>query len=228
MLYHLRFNEPFPLLFGGFLGFFITFEGIEGCGKSTQKELLKGYLEKRGREVLTVREPGGTLLGEKVRAILLEAGDEPIDPWAELFLYQACRAQLVKRVIRPALDAGKVVISDRFYDSTLAYQGFGRGLDKAAVKRLNALGSGGLVPDMTFLIDCEPEEGLKRAFSRIASAKGAREDRFEREDLDFHRRVREGFLRAARREPRIKVVDGSAEISTVHKEICDIIDRAMG
>jgi len=195
------------------LGLFITFEGIEGCGKSTQIALLKGYLiEKKGREVLTVREPGGTLLGEKVRAILLESGQEPPDPWAELFLYEACRAQLVSRVIKPALSAGKVVISDRFFDSTLAYQGFGRGLDRTAIKRLNGIAA----------------EGLSRAFSRIASATGAREDRFEREDIEFHRRVRDGFLKTAKQEKRIKAVDGSAEISTVHKGICDIIDGVIG
>jgi len=211
------------------LGLFITFEGIEGCGKSTQMALLKGYLaEKKGREVLTVREPGGTLLGEKVRAILLESGQEAPDPWAELFLYEACRAQLVSKVIKPALSAGKVVISDRFFDSTLAYQGFGRGLDRTAIKRLNAIAAEGLVPDITFLLDCRVEEGLERAFSRISSSSGAREDRFEREDIEFHRRVRDGFLKTAKRERRIKVIDACAEISTVHKEICDIIDGVIG
>jgi len=211
------------------LGLFITFEGIEGCGKSTQIALLKGYLiEKKGREVLTVREPGGTLLGEKVRAILLESGQEPPDPWAELFLYEACRAQLVSRVIKPALSAGKVVISDRFFDSTLAYQGFGRGLDVEKIEGLNALATGGLVPDLTFLVDCAEEVGLKRAWARINASMGAREDRFEKEELAFHRRVRDGFLEIARAAPRVKVVDGSREISTVHGEIRDIIEGVAG
>lgn len=223
----LKKSKSFPY-FGVFLGLFITFEGIEGCGKSTQIGLLKGYLEDRGQKVLTVREPGGTLLGEKVRAMLLESAGEPIDPWAELFLYEACRSQLVSSVIRPALNAGKVVISDRFSDSTLAYQGFGRGLGISAVKKLNSLASSGLVPDLTFLIDCGVEEGLKRAFGRIASAKGAREDRFEKEDVEFHRRVREGFLGLARGEQRIRVVDGGAEIATVHRQICDIIEKFTG
>ncbi len=178
--------------------------------------------------MLTVREPGGTLVGEKVRAILLESGQEAPDPWAELFLYEACRAELVSKVIKPALSAGKVVISDRFFDSTLAYQGFGRGLDRTAIKRLNSIAAEGLVPDMTFLLDCKVEDGLERAFSRIASSRGAREDRFEREEIGFHRRVREGFLKIAKRERRIKVIDASAEISTVHKEICDIIDGVAG
>lgn len=205
---------------------FITFEGTEGCGKSTQLALLKGHLEKKRVQVLALREPGGTSLGEKVRSALLERTDEPVDPWAELFLYEACRAQLVSLVIRPALDADKVVLCDRFFDSTLAYQGYGRGLDKSSVKKLNALATGGLVPDITIFIDCEPDVGLKRAWARI-EATGAREDRFEREGLAFHRRVRDGFLAMAKKEKRIRVVDGSEEISTVHRNICDIINEVM-
>lgn len=209
------------------MGFFITFEGIEGCGKSTQLDLLKRHIEGKGRSVLTVREPGGTLLGEKVRTILLNSAEEPIDPWAELFLYEACRAQLVANVIKPALGAGKVVISDRFFDSTLAYQGYGRGLDKGSIEELNRLASGGLTPDLTLVIDCDPEVGLKRALSRIASVKGLKEDRFEMEDIEFHKKVREGYLRAAEKNERIKVLDGSGEISTVHRRICDIIDGIL-
>lgn len=209
------------------MGFFITFEGIEGCGKSTQLDLLKRHLEGKGRSVLTVREPGGTLLGEKVRTILLNSAEEPIDPWAELFLYEACRAQLAANVIKPALDAGKVVISDRFFDSTLAYQGYGRGLDKGAIEELNRLASGGLTPGLTLVIDCDPEVGLKRALSRIASVKGLKEDRFEMEDIEFHKKVREGYLRTAEKNERIKVLDGSGEISTVHRRICDIIDGIL-
>jgi len=210
------------------LGFFITFEGIEGCGKSTQLELLKAHLESKGRAVLSVREPGGTLLGERVRSVLLNGTEEGIDPWAELFLYEACRAQLVARVIRPALAEGKVVLCDRFFDSTLAYQGFGRGLDAGKIEGLNALATGGLVPDLTFLVDCAEDVGLKRAWARINASAGAREDRFEKEELAFHRRVREGFLAIARAAPRVKVIDGSREISTVHREICDIIEGVAG
>jgi len=210
------------------LGFFITFEGIEGCGKSTQLELLKAHLEKKGRAVFSVREPGGTLLGERVRSVLLNGTEEGIDPWAELFLYEACRAQLVAKVIRPALAQGKVVLCDRFFDSTLAYQGFGRGLDVEKIEGLNALATGGLVPDLTFLVDCAEEVGLKRAWARINESMGAREDRFEKEELAFHRRVRDGFLEIARAAPRVKVVDGSREISTVHGEIRDIIEGVAG
>ena len=210
------------------MGFFITFEGIEGCGKSTQLELLKAHLEKKGRAVLSVREQGGTLLGERVRSVLLNGTEEGIDPWAELFLYEACRAQLVARVIRPALAEGKVVLCDRFFDSTLAYQGFGRGLDAGKIEGLNALATGGLVPDLTFLVDCAEDVGLKRAWARINASAGAREDRFEKEELAFHRRVREGFLAIAGAAPRVKVIDGSREISTVHREICDIIEGVAG
>lgn len=210
------------------MGFFITFEGIEGCGKSTQLELLKAHLEKKGRAVLSVREPGGTLLGERVRSVLLNGTEEGVDPWAELFLYEACRAQLVAKVIRPALATDKIVLCDRFFDSTLAYQGFGRGLNAEKIEGLNALATGGLVPDLTFLVDCAEEVGLKRAWARINASTGAREDRFEKEELAFHRRVRGGFLAIARAAPRVKVVDGSREISTVHREICDIIEGVAG
>ncbi|OGP37848.1 MAG: dTMP kinase, partial [Deltaproteobacteria bacterium GWC2_56_8] len=132
------------------MGLFITFEGVEGCGKSTQITLLRDYIAKKGLEVLTIREPGGTPTGEAVRRILLDANSE-IGPMAELLLYEACRAELVEKVIRPALKAGKVVISDRFMDSTVAYQGYGRGLDIEAIKRLNRLSVGETVPDLTIL-----------------------------------------------------------------------------
>ncbi len=209
------------------MGFFITFEGVEGCGKSTQMELLKGYFEGKGEEILTVREPGGTKLGEKVREILLNSEEVAIDPWAELFLYEACRAQLVKNVIKPALLKGTVVICDRFIDSTAAYQGYGRGLEIEDINSMNMLSTDGLIPDITLLIDCDPALGLKRAWKRIGSVKGRKEDRFEREDIIFHERVREGYLKLAKVEPRrIKVIDGSREIPLIHKEICGIIEKA--
>lgn len=209
------------------MGFFITFEGIEGSGKSTQMELAKGYLRKKGADVLSLREPGGTSLGERVRSILLNSSDEPIDPWAELFLYEACRAQLVNTVIKPALASGKTVICDRFTDSTLAYQGYGRGLDLSSVAEANRLATGGLNPGLTILLDCDPEEGLKRAWSRIGAAKGEKEDRFEKESILFHRKVRQGYLSIAGNEPgRVKVVTSKGEIASIHKEICYIIDKA--
>jgi dTMP kinase len=220
------------------LGFFISFEGVEGCGKTTQMEMLKDHLEWKGKRVLAVREPGGTELGEKIRAILLNVerekelyGDEKsiegLDPWAELMLYEACRAQVVKKVINPALDEGKVVLCDRYTDSTLSYQGFGRGLDMEAIRSLNRWASMGVVPDITFVLDCSPEVGLKRAVSRIESkGAGPREDRFENEAIEFHERVRQGYLKLAAEEPvRIKLIDGEREIAVIHKEICDIMEK---
>lgn len=222
-----NFKKSLSYALEGLLGFFITFEGVEGSGKSTQIGLLKGYLEGKGKKVLTLREPGGTILGEKIRGILLNAGDEAIDPGAELFLYEACRAQLVKNVIEPALKAGNIVICDRFTDSTLAYQGYGRGLDLGAIESLNRFATQGITPGLTILLDCPPEAGLKRAWSRIKSTRGEKEDRFEKEDILFHTRVREGYLKIAQKEPeRIKVMDGGREIPSIHRGICDIIEKA--
>ncbi len=210
------------------MGLFITFEGIEGCGKSTQMALLKGYLDSRGVKALAVREPGGTPVGEKVRSILLNSEGAGLDAWAELFLYEACRAQIVKDVIRPALEDGATVLCDRFTDSTIAYQGRGRGLDIPSIETLNNLATGGLVPDVTILLDCGVEEGLKRAISRIEATGGkAREDRFEKEDAAFHARVKEGYLELERANERIKRVDASGEIQSIHGKICDIIQKVM-
>lgn len=208
------------------MGYFITFEGIEGSGKSTQMELLKRHLEARGTEVLALREPGGTVLGEKVRAILLNSSDEPVDPMAELFLYEACRAQIVANIIRPALSSGKTVICDRFTDSTLAYQGYARGLDIGAIRNMNDMATGGLAPALTLLIDLEPEAGLKRAWARINDRQGELEDRFERESVEFHGKVRKGYLSIAESDPaRVRLVDGAREIPVIQRDICDIIEK---
>ncbi|MBI5970471.1 MAG: dTMP kinase [Deltaproteobacteria bacterium] len=205
---------------------FITFEGVEGCGKSTQVELLKGYLEKKGFKVLLVREPGGTRLGEKVRAILLNSEGDGMAPLTELFLYEACRAELVEKVIAPALKRGVFVICDRFVDSTVAYQGFGRGL-KTDIPLLNKLASNGLTPDVTFLLDLDPEIGLKRARKRISKT-ALKEDRFEKESLDFHKRVRKGFLKIAADTPkRVRVISGDGGIPLIHNAICDIINKSV-
>ncbi|MFQ5354630.1 MAG: dTMP kinase [Thermodesulfobacteriota bacterium] len=203
---------------------FITFEGIEGSGKSTQLVLLKEYLLKKGLSVLTLREPGGTLLGESVRSMLLTVGEEEISPEAELFLYEACRAQLVINVIMPAINKGTVVLCDRFTDSTIAYQGYGRGLDIGAIRSMNETASGGLTPDITIVLDIEAETGLKRAWSRLKEEEGIKEDRFEREELEFHEKVRTGFLEIAASEQRVRIVKASRKIHSIHEEICDIID----
>jgi len=209
---------------------FITFEGIEGSGKSTQMNLLKEYLEKKGRSVLSLREPGGTSIGESLRRILLTVGDEEIAPATELFLYEACRAQLVANVIRPALASGRIVLCDRFIDSTLAYQGHGRGIDAGHICSMNDTASGGIKPDITFFLDIEAEAGLQRAWTRLNNGDGAvedgvKEDRFEREDMAFHERVRQGFLEIAAREQRVRIIDGRREIHSIHAAICAIINK---
>ncbi|OGP32330.1 MAG: dTMP kinase [Deltaproteobacteria bacterium GWC2_42_11] len=211
------------------MGIFITFEGIEGCGKTTQVVLLKGYLEAKGYKVITTREPGGTELGEKIRQILLNSNSENITSWTEIFLYEACRAQIVKEIIKPALEHGRIVICDRYIDSTTAYQGYGKGLDLESVHRINSLASQGITPDLTFAIDLKPEVGLKRAWARINNIKTTeREDRFEREGIEFHKQVREGYLKMAEKEPeRIKVVDGDRDIDSIHREICGIVAKKL-
>ncbi len=211
------------------MSLFITFEGIEGCGKTTQLGMLDDYLQQKGRRVMITREPGGTKLGERVRDILLNTDGMNISSWAELFLYATCRAQLVKEVIKPALEGDNIVICDRFYDSSVAYQGYGRGLDLEPLIAINRCVTGGIIPDITFILDCPPEAGLKRAWGRINAGGEVREDRFERETIEFHRAVREGYLEIARREPeRVKVIDGNREIGEVHKEISDIVEKIVG
>lgn len=181
-------------------GVFITLEGGEGCGKSTQAALLAGRLREAGIDVLAVREPGGTPVGEGIRSLLLDPATAGLDPLAELLLYEASRAQHVSAVIEPGLSAGRIVVCDRFADSSLAYQGHGRGLDLAMVARLNAIATRGLAPDLTLLLDVEPAEGVGRATHGGA-------DRLEREALAFHERVRAGFASIAAAEPaRIRLV----------------------
>lgn len=211
------------------MSLFITFEGIEGSGKTTQLEMIKEHLEWKGYKVLATREPGGTDIGERIRAILLNKVGEAIVPWAELLLYVASRAQLVEEVIRPCLEEGKVVLCDRFSDSTAVYQGYARGLDLGAIDTINRLATGGIKPDITFILDCPPEKGLKRAWDRVDTVKeGDKEDRFERFSLEFHNRVRAGYLKLAEEEPdRVKVIKGDRDIPTIHKEICGIIEKRL-
>jgi dTMP kinase len=195
---------------------FITFEGIEGCGKTTQLKLLAGLLEKQGHQVVTTREPGGCPIADKVRAILLDAENRAMVPLAELLLYAAARAQHVAEIIRPALDAGKIVLCDRFTDATMAYQWFGRGLDPETIATLNQLAIGQLWPELTILLDCPVEIGLSRAIARIDNSLGAREERFELEARQFHQRVRDGYLQLAAQEPaRFVRIDGSQDVQHV-------------
>ena len=186
----------------------MTLEGPEGSGKTVVARRLTAELTARGRRAVLTREPGGTRLGERVREILLGRVDLGIDPRADALLFNAARAQLVAEVIRPALDAGEVVICARFADSTLAYQGYGAGLPVLELRALASVATGGMDPDLTVLLDVDPELGIKR------KAAGAR-NRFESIDLEFHRRVRAGFLELAHQEPeRWRVVDSSRRRTT--------------
>lgn len=199
-------------------GFFITFEGPEGGGKSTQVQMLSEALARRSVPHVTTREPGGTETADALRQILLDCRTRDLGSRAELLLLEAARADHVRRVIRPNLDRGLVVICDRFTDSSVAYQGGGRGLDPAVVGRLNDFATDGLHPDLTVLIDVDPEEGLHRA-----GRQGALQlDRLESAGLDFHRRVRAAFLTLARNEPhRFVVVDGRRPVPEVAALILD-------
>jgi dTMP kinase len=199
-------------------GLFITFEGSEGCGKSTQISLLDERLRARGRGPLVVREPGGTRVGEAVRRMLLdhpEAGSS-IRPEAELLLFAASRAQLVRELVRPALDAGTHVIADRFADSTTVYQGFGRGLDPDAVARINAFAIDGCLPDITFVLDMDAAAAHTRALQRS----GGRPDRMESEPPDFYERIRDGYRRLAAENPsRIVMLDATAPAARLGEEV---------
>ncbi len=204
---------------------FITLEGIEGSGKTTQIVSIVEFLEAHGRNVLVLREPGGTPLGDIARDILLNSSEasDAMTHEAELLLYETSRAELVSKVIRPALAKGSFVVCDRFTDSTIAYQHFGRGLDRGTVDSLNAFATGGLTPDITFVFDLPVEEGLGRALRRIEAAEGDgtnSEDRFEKEALSFHERIRNGYLSLAEETPeRIKVVNADRGIKEIHMEL---------
>lgn len=198
-------------------GLFITFEGGEGSGKSTQIRMLAQRLREGGLTVRTVREPGGTVVGEAVRTLLLDPEHEGLDARAELLLYEASRAQHVAQVIAPALAAGEIVLCDRYTDSSLAYQGHGRGLPVTEVATLNQIASGGLAPERTLLLDIEPELGIQRATAVAV-------DRLERESLAFHERVREGFLSVARAEPdRVRVIDASGSVAEVAERVLEAV-----
>lgn len=200
-------------------GLFITFEGIEGCGKSTQAHLLSRHLEAGGHTVVLTREPGGTPIAETIRGILLDPANTAMAPMAELLLYEAARAQHVQELIRPALEAGKIVLCDRFQDSTTAYQGAGRRLGEVNVQELHAVATGGLEPDLTIFLDLPVDEGLRRA------ATASEPDRIEREDLSFHERVHQGFVDQAERYPdRIERMDASGSPEEIAHTVSALVD----
>jgi dTMP kinase len=204
---------------------FITFEGIEGSGKTTQIQHVAGFLASAGYDCVVTKEPGGTPIGEKIRAILLNPEHKGLHPAVELFLYSADRVQHVTELIAPALDAGRVVICDRFHDSTTVYQGVSRGMEMEWVNRLNRMAIGGFLPDVTFVLDLPPRIGLERAWRQIKNGmRSSAETRFEKEKLAFHERVRNGYLELARFFPdRIVVINASV----LEKEVTESILKEL-
>ncbi len=211
-------------------GILVTFEGPEGCGKSTQAKLLEKYFKGLGRKVVISLEPGGTRVGKEIRKILLGM-EEPLAGGAELFLFAADRAQHVSEVIKPALEQGAVVIVDRFTDSTLAYQIGGRKLPEELVRYVNSVSSQGVVPDITFLLDISPAVGLPRALmvSNMEKGKIKKIDRFEKEKIAFHNEVRKAYLEIAGNEPeRVKVIDAEKQsIDAVHDAVKSLMKEFM-
>jgi dTMP kinase len=198
---------------------FISFEGIEGSGKSTQAKRLASYFRSKEQRVIDTVEPGGTNIGQKIRELLLEP-ENHMEPLTELLLYYASRAQHVREVIYPAILDDTIVITDRFSDSTVAYQGYARGIDLKLLSRLNEIVNPDLKPFLTFMLDLDVEEGLKR------NRKASKEDRFELETVEFHKRVRKGFLQIASEEPeRVKVIDASRNPDEISEEIIKIIEE---
>ncbi|MBI1387510.1 MAG: dTMP kinase [bacterium] len=207
-------------------GYFITLEGIEGAGKTTLAERMEARLREMGRTCLRAREPGGTAAGERLRGLLLH-DDLPLAPETEMLVIESARAQLMHEAILPALQRGDTVILDRHCDSTLAYQGFGRGLDLEAIGRVNRFACRGRTPDWTLLLDLPAREGLERA--RRDAEKAQRPDRFERETLEFLERVRRGFLTLAEREPRrISVIDAGVSMDEVWREVKKTLEERLG
>ncbi len=209
---------------------FITLEGIEGAGKTTQMPHIVGFLEARGHECVVTREPGGTDLGRKIRGLLLDPVNNDMVPAAELFLYAADRAQHVGGCILPAMADGKTVVCDRFFDATEAYQGYARGLDMTLIQRLNPANCpDGITPDLTFLFDLPPETGLRQAWQRIEqNGKDAVDCRFENEVIAFHEKVRKGYMSIAEREPgRFVIVDAEKALDDVRAQLETALERFL-
>lgn len=208
-------------------GQLITFEGQEGSGKTTQIKLLIKYLEDRGLDCILSREPGGTSIGDEIRKILLEGRNYRISPFTELFLFLASRAEHVKEVVKPALESGKIVILDRFSDSSIVYQGYGREIGHRIVERLNRYAVSGINTDITFILDYPIEKGLERSLARLNEEQSL-EDRIERESILFHKRIRKGYIELSKREPdRIVVIDANASEKVIHNRIIKIVEERL-
>jgi dTMP kinase len=208
---------------------FITLEGIEGSGKTTQLKNITAYLDRKGYDTIITREPGGTVIGEKIRAILLDPVSEGMEPLAELFLYEADRVEHIKKKIIPALAAGKTVLCDRFYDATVVYQGYARGLDLDFIQRVHCLILEDLKPDLTLLFDLKPQIGLSRAWDQINNGRRTGdESRFEKETLAFHEKIRAGYLELARLEPeRFHIIDASRDLACVKGDTISRLEQAL-
>jgi len=199
-------------------GKFITFEGPEGSGKSTQAGVITGVLREKGINAVRTREPGGVSISEELREILLKPGGK-INPRTELLLYAACRAQHTEELIKPALERGDHVICERYTHASLAYQGYGRQLDIKLIRELNAIATAGVSPDLTVILDIEPEKGLERVASSERTF-----DRLESEDIEFHRRVRSGYIELASLDPYIEIVDASRDADTITSDIIALFE----
>ncbi len=208
---------------------FISFEGIEGAGKTSIIKAVRDYLKNRGIGFIITREPGSTKTGKKIRAILLDPENKNMDFRTELLLYMADRAQHIADIIKPALKSGKLVLCDRYFDATLAYQGYGRGIDKKIIKKLHGLIFDNFMPDITFLLDLFPETGLSRAWKDINSGgRDEKETRFEKEKMEFHKKVRQGYLDMAAKEPeRFRIINAEKSFQDVRDEIIKILDREL-
>jgi dTMP kinase len=200
----------------------ISFEGIEGCGKTTQMELAAQFLRKLSLPVLTTEEPGGTPLGKRIRKLLLNRGSFDICAEAETLLFLAARAQHIREVLRPALERGEWILCDRFSDATMVYQGFARGIERTWIRKLDDFATSSLKPSLTFLFDLPAETGLRRALQRMNGIpENSREDRFEQEGLNFHKKIREGYLSLARQEPeRFRILNAVGDIASISREVC--------
>lgn len=204
-------------------GLFITLEGIDFCGKSTQAKKLAAYLKRKGYRVLLVREPGGDKVAERIRRVLLNHENSGMTALTELLLYEAARSQVTERIIGPALKENKVVVCDRYADSTLAYQGYGRGLSKSTIVHLNHVATSGISPDLTILLDVPITVSAKRR-----RLEGRKKDRLEREKREFHQRIREGFLKIAEgNRERIRILDGTGDVDQTWREVKKLVDGLL-